>query len=323
MGECEGARRHDPSGARGAHKGLGVADPVARPALCIVEEPDDVDGDIVDEHAPLQEGSVGGVAETEFDLRAGVGRKVEAHLDPPARIPGDAVLEPTEVNQTTVGVEVGGDSVHVRQLHPGFSAVCRHLKEGVVPVLFDGVVGPEGERDGRRSPAEVEVSTQAVVRPVGVVVAPPHALSAVRHGERRDLIGQADAHAIGAAEGRIGALADLDGAWLIVRVHDHGVRPAQHPLIPEPHVSRDGLEDWAAVAPGVHQIPELDVAFAAAHDVVEVGQAQIVAELVGEDPHARILRLHDVVENPDIVVGVTTGGRGAAREVAPDGGHYV
>ena len=49
---------------------------------------------------------------------------------------------------------------------------------------------------------------------------------------------------------------------------------------------------------GAHQGPEAGAVLAAA-GVVEVGQAEVVAELVGEDAEAAVLRLGGVVADPE------------------------
>ena len=52
-----------------------------------------------------------------------------------------------------------------------------------------------------------------------------------------------------------------------------------------------------------HQVPEVDVGVAAPDGVVEVGQAQVVAVLVGEDADAGVLGLHDVVGDLQVGAG--------------------
>ena len=69
--------------------------------------------------------------------------------------------------------------------------------------------------------------------------------------------------------------------------------------------------------PERHEVPEVDVGVAAAGGVVEVGQAEVVAVLVGEHADAGVLGLHDVVR--ELQVGAGDGGAaGHGRRVRPD-----
>ena len=108
----------------------------------------------------------------------------------------------------------------------------------------------------------------------------------------------------------------------VAGVDGHRVGPAEHPLVPDAHVRRQRLEDLAAVRAGGHQVPEVDVRVGVAGGVVEVRQAQVVAELVGEDADPGVLRLHDVVRHLQVGAGdgVAAGDR---RGVRPDRVHAL
>ena len=75
------------------------------------------------------------------------------------------------------------------------------------------------------------------------------------------------------------------------------------------------LEDLAGVRAGRHQVPEVHVGVGVAGGVVEVRQAQVVPELVGEDADAGVLRLHDVVRHLQVGARdrVATGHRRGVR----------
>ena len=64
-------------------------------------------------------------------------------------------------------------------------------------------------------------------------------------------------------------------------------------------MGRDGLEQRAGVRARAHQVPEVDVGLGRADRVVEVGQPEVVAVLVGDDADAGVLGLRGVVEDLD------------------------
>ncbi len=104
----------------------------------------------------------------------------------------------------------------------------------------------------------------------------------------------------GAVAGDLVRRVELDGGVLPVG-DDLVVEPAELELLPRAHVARRGADRvLAAVEPGAaaHQGPE-GGAVVAARGVVEVGQAEVVAELVREDAEAAVLRLGGVVADPD------------------------
>src|SRR5699024_3147656 len=91
------------------------------------------------------------------------------------------------------------------------------------------------------------------------------------------------------------------GRLLLTGLDGLVVEPAELQLLPGTHVARAGADVLRAVvqpAAGGHQGPEAG-AVVAAHRVVHVRETEVVAELVGEDAEAAVLRLGRVVTDPE------------------------
>ena len=123
-------------------------------------------------------------------------------------------------------------------------------------------------------------------------------------GERDDLVGQVDLDAV------LGALRACE--CLAERAPARRSSPGSNSTgsaQPSTHLSQRPMWvgiDWK-IGPAVrargHEVPEVDVGVADAGGVVEVGQAEVVAVLVGEHADARVLGLHDVVRELEVGAG--------------------
>lgn len=88
---------------------------------------------------------------------------------------------------------------------------------------------------------------------------------------------------------------------LLARLDDLVVEPSHLELPPGAHVAGPGADvvrDGVEPRPAGHQAPEAG-AVVAPGGVVEVRQAEVVGELVGEDTQPAVLRLGRVVTDPD------------------------
>src|SRR5690606_3752476 len=220
------------------------------------------------------------------------------------------------------GVVVGGGDlvaglVEDLLLGPGPAAVGGHLDEAEVPVGLDLVVVPHPEP--HLGPGgHLDVAGHGDVGPLLVHAGPPGVAPAVRVDHLERFGGQVHPDAVLGELGRAGGLADGDEAAAVAGVEHLGVGPAEHPLAPQAHVGGHGLEDRAGVGAAGHQVPEVDGGAARAGGVVQVGQAEVVAVLVGEDADAGVLGLHDVVGDLQVGAGHLVAARDGAG-VRPDG----
>ncbi len=82
------------------------------------------------------------------------------------------------------------------------------------------------------------------------------------------------------------------------------VQPAQLELFPCAHVAGHGADiDRAIAHPGAggHQGPEAGPVLAA-RGIVQIRQAEVMAEFMGEDTHTAVLRLDGVLADPVVAV---------------------
>ena len=110
---------------------------------------------------------------------------------------------------------------------------------------------------------------------------------------------------------------------VLIGTHDVVVEPAQLQLLPCAEVAGARTDAFVVLGrqPALrHQRPELD-AVVAAEAVVQVGQAEVVAVLVGEHADAAVLRLHRVVADPDAgVADLAAAERVVGRSAGADRG---
>ena len=170
------------------------------------------------------------------------------------------------------------------------AAVRGDLDEAVVPQLLDRVVVPRPEADVRAR-RHVDRAGQALVAVVLVVVGPPGVLAAVRRAEREHLVGEVHAHGLLGAPGRRAGLPEGDRGAGAAVVHDLRVQPAEDVLAPGAHVRGQDAVEPAGARAAAHDVPEARVRVARPDRVVEVGQAEVVAELVRDDAGLGALRL--------------------------------
>ncbi len=194
---------------------------------------------------------------------------------------------------------------------PRRAVVGRHLDEEVVEVRLGVVPEVGGQRCSgrdlerlRRGVAEVV----AAARPVRVgsgLRRRDHVVARLVRQERDQRLGLLRSGVVrpDLVLGLLAVLRDL--VVLALRVVG-AAEPAELELLPRAHVGRRVADPVRATVADVrarrHQRPERRVVLGAARvpgRVVEVGQTEVVAELVREDAEAAVLRLHRVVADPD------------------------
>ena len=287
------------------------------------------DGDRVGREALLRHAAVGLVAEAEVDLLARVGVQRVTQLL--VRVRACRSAPACRCASRGIGLAVR----RAVDRRPVGAAVRRHLGVEVVVVGLDVPPAVEGSGDALdlpvRSTERVRVFLRSSPMPLHHCLEPSAGFTIVG-GDR--LLRQLDdegLRVLGVVLGDTQLVAWTSSPALRLGV----VEPAELELVPGVHVAgqvADGVLAGAEPGAGRHQGPEAGGVLAAAGGVVLVGQAEVVAVLVGEDAEAAVLRLHGVVADPDagvadlgaaelVVRRAGAAGVGAVRvpAVGPDG----